>query len=383
MLNERIKKIQAERKIWIGIVSISMALNCAPAFADDGFGDAVSGFFSGIGDAIGHIFHSPTDSDPTAAPSPVPSVAPSIAPSQSPDISPSPDVSLDSVPVQTSSESTGKASEGPVVTHDSSYRLSGSVPAGMHWILVDAHLQNQGELKNAPYTAVKEGDPLPMVYLPYGPGLYTIQVYFLKEADVTGGHFSSYSQTQVYNDDAADHSYLLPSIMVQSDAPEIVELSKQITQNLVTDREKALAIHDWIARNISYDDAGVKNRTYTLNSFDALSILRTKLTVCEGYSTLFAALARASGLKARVELGKAFNFNRPSDRSDEQICQSTDSHRFYPHGWNEVMIDNRWVTVDTTFDSQYSGMGALGHEYFDRKSSEFETTHLKCNDADW
>jgi transglutaminase-like putative cysteine protease len=385
---EPMNKMRSERRVWIGIVSVAIALNGAPAFADDGIGGAFSNFFSGIANAISHLFHPSEEPSterasipaPSPTPSPIPSPEPSPRPSESPGVRQEGARSL--IPASTPATPTSVTANVPV-THDSVYHLAGTVPAGMHWILVDAHTEKQGDLKNAPYPAVKEGDPLPAVYLPFGPGIYTVKIYFSKEVRVDGGHFSRFMITQVLNDDSSDNLFLMPSMMIQSDAPEIVELSKRITQNAVTDREKALAIHDWIAHHIAYDDNGVKDHSYTSRSFDALSILHSKITVCEGYSTLFAALARASGLHARVALGKGFNYNRPSELSDEQICESQDRQRFYPHGWNEVLIDNRWVSIDTTLDAQYNGIGQLGHENFDRNPSDFAGSHLKCSDADW
>lgn len=58
----------------------------------------------------------------------------------------------------------------------------------------------------------------------------------------------SFSKEQVERKKfSANHSYL------NTEAPELIELAKKITQGLTTDREKSKAIYSWIIRNISYD----------------------------------------------------------------------------------------------------------------------------------
>lgn len=154
-----------------------------------------------------------------------------------------------------------------------------------------------------------------------------------------------------------DGKYLTPSHNVQSDDQEIVDLANKITKGLDSDMEKSRAIHDWIVDNIHYDLASYNT--------DALEVLQEKSGVCEGYSTLNAALHRAVGLEAKVVHGLAFT-------------QQTDS--WEGHAWNEVYLDNRWVIEDVTWDDVFRKIDK--YKYFDPSAATFAIDHEKEKDRD-
>ncbi|MFL5815726.1 MAG: transglutaminase domain-containing protein [Bdellovibrionia bacterium] len=268
------------------------------------------------------------------------------------------------------------------VTHDSSFQLPGTVPSNARWLAVAASKEGKEVLYS--YISAAPGAPLPTIYLSDGPGVYTVTVYQSDGVRVTDKAITSFKKLQVRNDDTQDHQYLLPSLQVQSDAPEIVELAQKLTRGKASDYEKARAIHDWVASTLSYDEDGVLDKSYTSRSLDALTALQSKVTVCEGYSALYAAIARAAGIRTRIVTGKAYpRRNAPAGASDEQICQANTPG----HGWNEVFVNNRWISVDTTFDSGYSSgrtnadfvhFEPKEYRHFDGNVSDFAETHLRC-----
>jgi len=154
-----------------------------------------------------------------------------------------------------------------------------------------------------------------------------------------------------------DGKYLTPSHNVQSDDQEIVDLANKITKGLDSDMEKSRAIHDWIVDNIHYDLASYNT--------DALEVLQEKSGVCEGYSTLNAALHRAVGLEAKVVHGLAFT-NRTGSWEN--------------HAWNEVYLDNRWVIEDVTWDDVFRKIDK--YKYFDPSAATFAIDHEKEKDRD-
>ncbi len=66
---------------------------------------------------------------------------------------------------------------------------------------------------------------------------------------------------------------------------------------------------------------------------NAVQVLQTRTGDCNEHAVLFAALARAVGLPARVVAGVVY----------------VDGAFLY-HAWNEVWLGQGWVTVDTAFD---------------------------------
>jgi transglutaminase/protease-like cytokinesis protein 3 len=200
--------------------------------------------------------------------------------------------------------------------------------------------------------------------------------------------FSFVTSMKVRNEDQRDNSFLFPSPMIQSNSRDIIEVAGEITAGRTTDREKALAIHDWIARNLTYDYDGLNSGEYLSKPYDARSVLSSKLAVCEGFSTLYAALLRASGIRAKVVYGKRYLKGIPRDyKSKEDICQSPPSTE-HDHAWNEIYLDNRWVSVDTIMDSGYSKDNTTkgymrtpgNYQYFDQSPTQFDGVYVKCTD---
>ncbi|HHX97223.1 MAG TPA: hypothetical protein GX687_07215 [Clostridia bacterium] len=66
-------------------------------------------------------------------------------------------------------------------------------------------------------------------------------------------------------------------------------------------------------------------------------IIQEKKGLCRDYSFVITALARANNLQARVVYGY------------------TEKNEY--HAWNEVLIDNNWISLDATWDAGYINNG--------------------------
>lgn len=129
---------------------------------------------------------------------------------------------------------------------------------------------------------------------------------------------------------------------MQSNIPEISDLAIKITNRSKTNMDKLQAIHKWVTHNIKYDVETytdlVKNKKIFENPLQLISpvvTLETKTAVAEGYSLLTAALLRAVNIPAVTIIGIALRDGQPQG----------------PHAWNEAYVENRWINVDTTWDS--------------------------------
>ena len=145
------------------------------------------------------------------------------------------------------------------------------------------------------------------------------------------------------SDNAALAHYLSPTRTIQSSDAGIVKLAAEITNGITDEYNKALAIHDWVCVNIWYDwdVAGSGRRT----EGDAVSTLKNRRAVCNGYSNLTAALLRAVGIPAKTVNG----FGRTTRTGG--WTQSKISGNSTNHVWNEAYVDGRWIIIDTTWDS--------------------------------
>lgn len=155
----------------------------------------------------------------------------------------------------------------------------------------------------------------------------------------------------------------------------IQALASQITAGIDSDYDKALAIHDYICENFSYDTA-LQGTTQNYTARDALAENRA---ICSGFSNSYAALCRAAGLPCLLVSGYSSDTNTVSAPiwNEENIAGDTPNH-----AWNEVYADGRWIIVDTTWDcgnswkdGQKTSERKLSHVYFDANLEFFSMNH--------
>jgi hypothetical protein len=162
---------------------------------------------------------------------------------------------------------------------------------------------------------------------------------------------NDFNATLNYSYEEIDHHALNapPSAeaTVESLAAYLIEPAKN-------DREKARAIFRWITDNIDYNvEVFFKGGTGPTNSED---VLKSRKSVCYGYSDIFLSLAREAGLQAvRISgYGKGYgyqpgeNFTGPSN-----------------HAWNGVMINRSWYLIDSTWGAGYVSRDRKYVRWFD------------------
>jgi hypothetical protein len=126
-------------------------------------------------------------------------------------------------------------------------------------------------------------------------------------------------------------------VSVQSLAAYLIEPAKN-------DREKARAIFRWITDNIDYNvEVFFKGGTGPTNSED---VLKSRKSVCYGYSDIFLSLAREAGMQAvRISgYGKGYGY-----QPGENFMGPAN------HAWNGVMINGSWYLIDSTWGAGYVG----------------------------
>ena len=128
-------------------------------------------------------------------------------------------------------------------------------------------------------------------------------------------------------------AYLAAEAFIESDAPEIVEEAARAMQGVVGTRARAERLTRYV--NALLD----KKPTVSLPS--ALDVLRTKVGDCNEHTVLYVAMARASGIPARIAVGLVFIRGAQG--------------AFYYHAWPEVYLDEGggrglWLPVDPTLN---------------------------------
>ncbi|MBH5320665.1 transglutaminase domain-containing protein [Paenibacillus sp. GSMTC-2017] len=109
--------------------------------------------------------------------------------------------------------------------------------------------------------------------------------------------------------------------------------AQELTANKKTDEEKVKAVYNYIVTNIAYDDKlAASVSTDYLPSIDRT--LTDKKDICYGYSALFAAMLRSLDVPTKLVMGDS---------------EYVDVY----HAWNEVYLNGKWVTIDTTVDAGF------------------------------
>ena len=121
-------------------------------------------------------------------------------------------------------------------------------------------------------------------------------------------------------------SDISPNIIEDSSNPEIVRAAQKIVAGAPNQNEMTKRIAKFVYKH-------VKNKDYRHLMLSASEVLRNKSGDCTEHSALFAALARAAGIPAKMVYGVVL----------------TPKGEFFFHNWNEVFADGKWITVDSTF----------------------------------
>jgi hypothetical protein len=124
--------------------------------------------------------------------------------------------------------------------------------------------------------------------------------------------------------------YLAAETFIESDAPEIIAEAELATAGASGDRLRA----ERITRHVS----ALLEKKPTVSLPSAREVLRTKVGDCNEHTALYVAMARASGIPARVAVGLVYMRGA-----------------FYYHAWPEVYIRDGnagglWLPVDPTLN---------------------------------
>lgn len=117
-----------------------------------------------------------------------------------------------------------------------------------------------------------------------------------------------------------------------NDIPNWIELAHKIVKDDWSNSKKALALHEWMTKNLAYDryksDVINKRRgTYYKDHSGKQDMYQTKVGVCFDFANIYAAMCRSVGIPA--------------------VTVDTDKHT-----WNAIYLNGRWIEVDMTVDVQ-------------------------------
>ncbi len=174
-------------------------------------------------------------------------------------------------------------------------------------------------------------------------------------------------QNQQYNE-----SYVNPQGLLEQEVPAAVAaMSDQIVGDETDPYTQVFLLHQWVARNISYDYTMLSSAPRVTDSAGVLEIRRS---VCEGYANLLRDLILAQGIPA---------MDCTNDALHGSYALTTSGGEAHAH--TEAYVNGRWVVMDPTWDSlnKYYGAGSSrnvqkspnGYFYFDITPEAFALDH--------
>ena len=198
---------------------------------------------------------------------------------------------------------------------------------------------------------IKSSDKYQYFPLQLGNGEYQVGVY----ENIEGTKYSAVSTEKVTVKLDDSTTVFLNSIQLieWSDKMNTVTLAKELTKNKTTEKEKIEVCYQYMVQQFKYDFEKLNNLQYDyIPVID--DVVKKKLGICYDYSSVFASMLRSLDIKCKLIMGYTPNV------------------REY-HAWNEVFIDDAWVTVDTTYDSQ---MYSAKIKYsFEKPKKDYSTTY--------
>jgi len=177
---------------------------------------------------------------------------------------------------------------------------------------------------------IKSGSKFENFPLQLGNGQYTVAVY----EQIEGTKYAEVSSTTVnlLLDDSSKVFLTSIQIINWGEKMNTVVLAKELTKNKKTDADKIEVCYQYMVQQFSYDFVKMKNVEYDyIPVID--DVLKKKLGICYDYSAVFASMLRSQNIKCKLIMGYTTNVKEY-------------------HAWNEVFVNDKWVVVDTTYDSQ-------------------------------
>jgi hypothetical protein len=137
----------------------------------------------------------------------------------------------------------------------------------------------------------------------------------------------------------------------------VKRLAKYLADGAENDFERVRAVYRWITANIGYDvEAYYSSQT---PNDKPEHTLRTRSSVCEGYSKLFAELSNRMGVETVRVSGNCRTYCPAGKMLDTS------------HAWNSVKIDGMWWLVDSTWGAGHLTWNEAGEQVFEREFKEF------------
>ncbi len=271
-----------------------------------------------------------------------------------------------------------------------------------YWGLLKLYNSSGREISSAKFNIPTNGNINENIDLTKLEGTYSVSVYINndKNDNYAWSYYTdipitvkdrnlSFEPSVVYEDNLKEvmknsifspRDYLSLNHIKEDERKVLINLAEEITRGIDSDYDKLLAINNWISNNIYYDYDGYYSQNY--GRTDAYGTYESRRSVCQGYAELTLALGRAVGIPTRLVSG--YGLGLSTNKTWDESSLSAGSN----HAWNEAFIEDRWVILDTTWNTfnKYENKsfieGRKRLRYFDISLIYFSETHRIISEFD-
>lgn len=172
---------------------------------------------------------------------------------------------------------------------------------------------------------------------------------------------------------------LKPGVIINSDHPDVIKYAMEITGiSVLPDREKAIKLYLKVRDEIKYNPY---LPFYRPEHYRSSSVIRSGTGFCIHKAGLLCAVARASGIPARIGFASVRNH-----LSTKQFLEYLGTDLIAYHGFTELHINGRWVKATPAFNAglcllhgvpplEFDGMNdSIFHEYNSEEKKFMEYT---------
>lgn len=136
--------------------------------------------------------------------------------------------------------------------------------------------------------------------------------------------------------------YLQSTYFIDSDSPQVIDFTCNITKGIHSDIEKAIKLFYAVRDEIYYDPYGIDPNPESLK---ASAVLNKRSGFCVTKAILLAAVARVEKIPSRLGFADVRNH-----LSSERLKQLMQTDVFVFHGYTELFLENRWVKATPAFN---------------------------------
>jgi len=136
-------------------------------------------------------------------------------------------------------------------------------------------------------------------------------------------------------------SFLQPTILINSQHPEIIDKANELITNIALPEEKAQRIFYFIRDDIRYEFRA----KFEEEQYRASYVLQERKGFCTQKAILFCALARCCGIPAGLYFYDIIDHSLP-----EHLIAFMRTQILYHHGIVALFLNNAWHRYDATLD---------------------------------